>query len=52
MAPSMMRDLSIQDRRRKLGRGQPIDVMRAQTREFVSRLRQRPAQRLNAGKTA
>jgi hypothetical protein len=48
MAPAdaadvMMRDLYIQDLRRKLGLRQPLEVVRAQTREHVRRLRQRRA---------
>jgi hypothetical protein len=43
-ADAIMRDLYIRDLRRKLGLGQPIDVVRAQTRERVRRFRRRQAQ--------
>ena len=55
MAPAdaadvMLRDLYIHDLRRRLGLGQPIEVVRAQTRERVRRLRAR--RKADAGKRA
>jgi hypothetical protein len=40
-AGAMLRSVYIRDLRRKLGLGQPIDVVRVQTRERVRRLRAR-----------
>ena len=49
-ADVMMRDLYIQDLRRKLGLRQPLEVVRAQNRERVRRLRAR--RKADAGKRA
>ena len=49
-AEAMLCGVYIQDLRRKLGLGQPIEVVRAQTRERVRRLRAR--HKADAGKRA